>query len=232
MKKIPSKYQPKGFRILHEDQDVIIGNKSPGLLTVGALWEKENTVHNLLNQYVRKGNSRSRACVYVVHRLDQATSGTLIFAKSEEVQQYLKNDWKSTVKTYFAIVHGELKNKSGLIESYLTEDEDYHVHSSKDDSKGVLAQTQYEVLKETGLFSLVKINLLTGKKNQIRVHMAELGHPLVGDLKYGKPSKHKNLALHSASLEFTHPFNKKRILVKSPVPIYFKDLVPFEYEAF
>lgn len=232
MKKIPRKYQPKGFQILLEDRDVIVGNKSPGLLTVGALWEKENTVHNILNQYVRKGNARSRACVFVVHRLDQATSGALIFAKTEEVQQYLKNNWKSTVKTYFAIVHGHLKKKSDTIESFLSEDEDYHVHSSKDSTQGKLAQTQYEVIQETSLYSLVKINLLTGKKNQIRVHMADLGHPIVGDTKYGKSnSKYKNLALHSASLEFTHPFSQKRILVKAKVPDYFKDLVPYTYEG-
>lgn len=232
MKKVPRKYQPKGFHILHEDRDVIVGNKSPGLLTVGAMWEKENTVHNILNQYIRKGNSRSRACVFVVHRLDQATSGALIFAKTEEVQQYLKNNWKSTVKTYYTIVHGHLKKKADTIESYLSEDEDYHVHSSKDSGKGVLAQTQYEVIQETALYSLLKINLLTGKKNQIRVHMAELGHPIVGDVKYGKnTSKFKNLALHSASLEFTHPFNKKRILIKAKVPDYFKELVPFDFDS-
>lgn len=231
MKKVPRKYQPKGFQILHEDRDVIVGNKTPGFLTVGALWEKENTIHNILNLYIRKGNPRSRACVFVVHRLDQATSGALIFAKTEEVQQYLKNNWKSTVKTYYAIVHGHLKKKSDTIESYLHEDEDYVVHSNKDASTGKLAQTQYEVLKETATMSLVKINLLTGKKNQIRVHMAELGHPVVGDSKYGKSnSKFKNLALHSASLEFTHPFNKKRILVKAPVPEYFHELVPFQYD--
>lgn len=232
MKKVPRKYQPKGFHILHEDRDVIVGNKSAGLLTVGALWEKENTVHNLLNQYIRKGNTRSRACVFVVHRLDQATSGALIFAKTEEVQQYLKNNWKSTVKTYYAIVHGHLAKKAGIYESYLTEDDEYHVHSSKDNSKGVLAQTEYEVVKETASFSLVKINLLTGKKNQIRVHMAELGHAIVGDSKYGKnTTRYKNLALHSASLEFTHPFSKKRVLVKAKVPDYFKELVPFDYDG-
>lgn len=230
MRKVPSKYQPKGFRILHEDRDVIVGNKSPGILTVGALWEKENTIHNILNQYVRKGNSRSKACVFVVHRLDQATSGALIFAKTEEVQQFLKNNWKSTIKTYFAIVQGKLQKKADTIESYLSEDEDYHVHSSKDATSGKLAQTQYEVIHETDSLSLVKINLLTGKKNQIRVHMAELGHPVIGDSKYGNvKTKFKNLALHSASLEFTHPFNQKRVLVKASVPAYFHDLIAFEY---
>ncbi|WP_347359431.1 RNA pseudouridine synthase, partial [Bdellovibrio sp.] len=183
--KIPKKYQPKGFEILHEDLDIIVGNKAPGLLTVAAKWERENTVHNLLNQFVRKGNPRSNKCVYVVHRLDQATSGVLIFAKSEKAQQFIKDNWKDNVKTYYAIVHGTLKKKSGTIQSYLSEDEDYVVHSSADSSEGKLAITEYEVLKETDKFSLLKINLLTGKKNQIRVHLSEEGHPIVGDAKYG-----------------------------------------------
>jgi 23S rRNA-/tRNA-specific pseudouridylate synthase len=209
MKKIPRKYQPKGFEILYEDRDVIVGNKAAGLLTVGALWEKENTVHNLLNQYVRKGNPRSRACVFVVHRLDQATTGLLIFAKSEEAQQFLK-----------------LKEKKGRIESFLQEDEDYKVHSSQQADQGKLAITEYEVIREVNSMSLVKINLLTGKKNQIRVHMADLGHPVVGDAKYGKSeTKFKTLALHSESLDFIHPFSQKRILITAPVPEYFSKLL-------
>jgi 23S rRNA-/tRNA-specific pseudouridylate synthase len=167
MKKIPSKYQPKGFRILHEDVDLIVGTKAPGLLTVAANWEKVNTVHNLLNQYVRKGNPRSTKSVFVVHRLDQATSGLLIFAKTEAVQNFLKDNWKTTVKTYYAIVHGRMEKKSGTISSYLTEDDEYVIHSSQDDARGKLAHTEYTVLKENEKFSLIKINLLTGRKNQI-----------------------------------------------------------------
>ncbi|MGZ3772776.1 MAG: RluA family pseudouridine synthase [Pseudobdellovibrionaceae bacterium] len=230
MAKIPKKYQPKGFTILHEDLDLIIGNKAPGILSVAAKWESENTVHGLLNQYVRKGNPRSRKCVYVVHRLDQATSGLLIFAKSEEVQQFLKNNWKTTTKTYYAIVHGHLKEKSGTISSYLAEDENYLVHSSDNSDEGKLALTEYSVLKETPKFSLLKINLLTGKKNQIRVHLAGEGHPIVGDTKYGKPSASpQNLRLHSAEIELTHPHSKKRMSFKAPVPHYFKTLVDYNY---
>jgi tRNA pseudouridine32 synthase/23S rRNA pseudouridine746 synthase/23S rRNA pseudouridine1911/1915/1917 synthase len=183
--KIPKKYQPAGFEILHEDPDLIVGNKAQGILTVAALWEREKTVHNALNQYVRKGNPKSSKCVYVVHRLDQATSGVLVFAKSEKVQQFLKDNWQSTEKTYYAIVHGHLEKKSGLIESYLEEDEDYVVRSTGTSEKGKLARTEYVVVKEVEKLSLVKINLLTGKKNQIRVHFAEAGHPLLGDDKYG-----------------------------------------------
>ena len=189
-------------------------------------------MHGALNQYVRKGNPKSSKCVYVVHRLDQATSGILIFAKTEEVQFFLKKNWKSTTKIYYAIVHGHLKKKSGKIESYLQEDEDYFVHSSSDSKQGKLAQTEYTVLKETAAFSLLQINLLTGKKNQIRVHMAAEGHPLVGDSKYGKSNTtYKNLALHAASIELTHPFSLKRVKFEAQVPGYFKKLVDYNYSG-
>ncbi len=227
--KIPKKYQPYGFEILHEDLDVIVGCKTAGALTVAALFEKDKTVHNALNIYIRKGNTRSQKSAYVVHRLDQWTSGVLIFAKSEQAQQTLKNNWKSTIKHYYAIVHGHINKKSGLIESYLSEDEDYVVHSSKNKNDGKLAQTQYEVVKEIAGYSLVKINLLTGKKNQIRVHFADQGHPLVGDTKYGKDKAAKNMMLHSFSIEFTHPHHGKRLLVQADVPDYFKKLIQFDY---
>ncbi len=229
--KIPKKYQPPGFEILHEDQEVIVGNKKAGYLTVAALWEKDRTIHNALTEYVRKGSPHSKKMIYVVHRLDQATSGILIFVKSEGAMHTLKDNWKSTVKTYYAIVHGKMKKKSGLIESYLSEDDDYVVHSTTDTEKGKLAQTEYTVVKETPFFSVVKVNLLTGKKNQIRVHLADAGHPVVGDSKYGKdkPDKNKNLMLHSFALEFTHPFNRKRLRVQADVPDYFKNLVDYKY---
>ncbi len=228
---IAKKHQPPGFEILHEDPDLIVGNKSAGFLTVAALWEKTNTIHNALTTYVRKGSPHSKKNIYVVHRLDQATSGVLVFAKNENTQSYLKHHWKSTEKNYYAIVHGKMAQKSGLISSYLSEDEDYVVHSHADAEKGKLAQTEYAVVKETAFFSVVKINLITGKKNQIRVHFADAGHPVVGDDKYGKDSttKHKNLMLHSFSLVLTHPFDQKRLRVQSDVPDYFKRLVDYKY---
>jgi RluA family pseudouridine synthase len=228
--KIPKKYRPKGFDILYEDQDLIIGNKAAGYLTVAALWEKENTIHGILNSYIRKGNARSQKSVYVVHRLDQATSGVLMFAKTPEVQDFMKDNWKTTVKNYYAVVRGHLEKKHDTISSYLVEDEDYVVSSTTDTERGKLAMTEYTVLKEDKQVSLLKINLLTGKKNQIRVHMAELGHPIVGDAKYGKEkSARPNLLLHSHSIEFTHPFSKKRIAIQAPVPDYFRRAIDFAF---
>lgn len=228
-KKVPKKYHPKGYEFLYEDRDLMVGNKAAGFLTVAALWNQDNSLHQILNRYVQKGDSRSRKTVFVVHRLDQATTGVLIFAKSEAVQTFLKDNWADTKKTYLAIATGKFAKKSGLIESYLEEDEDYVVHANSQ-GKGKLARTEYEVLAESTNYSLVKINLLTGRKNQIRVHLSELGHPIAGDAKYGdKNTKFKTMALHAESIEFTHPFSKKRVLVKAKVPEFFRKLVPFEY---
>ena len=229
---IPKKYQPRGFLILHEDQDLLVGIKSAGFLTVAAAWDKDNSVHAALREYVRKGNARSTKEIFVVHRLDQATSGLLVFAKSLRVQTFLKDNWKATVKIYFTIVHGQLKMKKGRIESYLAEDEDYMVRSTDDSLEGRLAQTEYEVLQESKTHSLIKINLLTGRKNQIRVHMADLGHPVVGDSKYASggvkaPGKViREIALHACSLEFTHPHTKERYRFEAPVPELFHRLMP------
>lgn len=225
--KIPARYQPKGFRIVYEDADLIVGEKSPGLLTVAAAWERVNTVHHALNLYVRKGNSKSHKSVFVVHRLDQATSGLLIFAKSEAVCQKLKNDWKNVRKTYLTVVHGRLKTSCGEISSFLQEDEDYMVHVTAQDDKAKLAITRYSVLAFTHLFSLVKIDLVTGRKNQIRVHMAAEGHPVVGDGKYGPTAKkNSRLALHSHSIAFSHPVTGESMFFESRVPDYFYQLVP------
>lgn len=227
---IPKKYQPRGFEILHEDLDLIIVNKYPGTLSVAALWEKEKTVQGFLNTYLQKGNARSNKIIYVVHRLDQATSGVLIFAKSEKTQNFLKDNWPSTVKHYYTIVHGHLDKKEGLIESYLQEDDDYVVKSTGDSQKGKLARTEYKVVKEIDGFSLLKINLLTGKKNQIRVHLSEAGHPIAGDVKYGKKeTRIKELMLHSFSIEFAHPFTKERVRIQAPVPAHFKKLIDTNY---
>jgi RluA family pseudouridine synthase len=225
-KKVPKRYQPKGFDILYEDRDVIVGNKAPGFLTVSAKWNRENTVHSALNSYVRKGNSKSRKVVYVVHRLDQDTSGVLIFAKTPESQAFLKDHWQDTKKAYYAVVHGRLAQKTGILSSYLVEDDEYVMHSTENSREGKLAHTAYSVIKETDKFSLVKIDLLTGRKNQIRVHFADAGHPLVGDEKYGRSdTRHRRLALHAQAISFLHPFHRKRMNFETDIPEYFHTLM-------
>ena len=158
----------------------------------------------------------------MVHRLDRETSGVLVFAKTYKVKENLRQQWGSVTKKYLAVVHGVLTKKSGAITSYLVENDDYEVSSVKDPTKGHLAKTKFRVLKESKRFSLLEIELLTGKKNQIRVHLSENGHPIVNDDKYGNQSKIEGrLALHSRSLTFNHPYTGKRLTFEAKVPDYF-----------
>lgn len=223
MKPIPYRHRPKGLTILYEDRDIIVIDKSAGLLTVKAMYEKERTAHHILTNYIRKGSFKSKKQLFVVHRLDRDTSGVLIFAKSIEAKENLKLQWKNVRKKYAAVVHGVLKEKNGTITSYLAENEDYEVFSVRDSRKGELAITRYQVIKEAKKFSLLEIELLTGKKNQIRVHFSEKGHPIVGDNKYGKKGEPKSrLALHSHHLTFRHPHSGKELTFEAELPGFFK----------
>ena len=143
------KRQPRGLPILHEDQDILVVAKPAGLLTIGTDREKSRTAHYLLNDYVRKGDPKSRHRVYVVHRLDKDTSGILLFAKSEQAKQFLQEHWQETNKHYLAIVHGRLTPKEGTITSYLAENAAQKVYSTPDPAKGKLSQTAYKVLQES-----------------------------------------------------------------------------------
>lgn len=221
----PKKYQPSGLTILYEDQEIIVVDKAPGLLTIGTDREKERSAHFLLNEYVMKGNSRSKNRVYVVHRLDRETSGILVFAKNEQSKTFLQENWKNFGKKYLAVVHGKLKYKQGEYSSYLTENKAFRVYSTKDIVAGKLARTGFKVLKENTALSLLEIELFTGRKHQIRVHLSEKGHPVLGDKMYGTPEKGpQRLALHSFSLRITHPFKKKEMTFETVVPAYFEGL--------
>lgn len=223
IKPIPYRHRPKGLTILYEDRDIIVIDKSAGLLTVKAMYEKEKTAHHILTNYIRKGSFKSKKQLFVVHRLDRDTSGVLIFAKSIEAKENLKLQWKNVRKKYAAVVHGVLKEKNGTITTYLAENEDYEVFSVRDSRKGELAITRYQVIKEAKKFSLLEIELLTGKKNQIRVHFSEKGHPIVGDNKYGKKGEPKSrLALHSHHLTFRHPHSGKELTFEAELPGFFK----------
>jgi len=230
-KKLPNKnpkdkYQPKGLPILYEDKDILVVNKVAGMLTIGTDREKEKTAHFILNQYVKKGNPRSRERIFIVHRLDRDTSGILVFAKHERAKFFLQDNWQDFSKKYYTIVHGILSPKEGEITSYLTENAAYRVYSVSDPAKGKFSKTGYKVLKESDKYTLLEINLFTGRKNQIRVHMAEMGHPVLGDSAYGKADKTvKNLALHSASLTLIHPFTRKEMNFKTGIPPFFKTLI-------
>ena len=225
-KHLPGKYLPRGLEILYEDRDILVVDKPAGLLTMGTETNKSKTAYYILTDYVRKGSLKSRNRIFIVHRLDQSASGVLIFAKSEEAKLHLQAQWKDTEKRYVAVVYGHLAQKEGIITSYLSENKAYVVYSTRDVKKGKLAHTAYKVLKETKQFSLLEINLLTGRKNQIRVHMADKGHPIVGDRKYGKPKDaYRRLALHSKSISFKHPTSGERMTFEAKVPRYFNELI-------
>jgi RluA family pseudouridine synthase len=220
------RHLPRGLEILYEDNEILVVDKPAGLLTVGTATDKLRTACCFLTDYVRKGAAKSRKQVFTVHRLDQSTSGVLIFAKSFAVKEVLQNQWKDIKKKYVAVVHGQMAKKEGVITSYLAENKAYVVYSTTDATKGKLAHTGYKVIKETKLFSLLEIDLLTGKKNQIRVHLADKGHPIVGDRKYGKAKDgYKRLALHAKSVAFKHPVTQKQIIVESQTPNYFFSLM-------
>ncbi|WP_306537374.1 RluA family pseudouridine synthase [Geobacter sp.] len=225
-KRPQTRHHPKGLTILYEDKDVIVVEKPCGLLTIGTDRDKSRTVHTILNEYVRKGDPRSRNRVYIVHHLDRDTSGILILAKSEAAKMYLQEHWQDTDKRYLTVVHGRLAVKAGTISSCLAENSALKVYSTPDAAQGKLSHTEYAVIKEAKGFSLLEIHLLTGRKHQIRVHLSEMGNPVVGDRKYGKGNEaHGNLALHARSLSFTHPVSGKRLTFETPIPDYFTRLV-------
>lgn len=225
-KRPAAKYQPKGLPLLYEDKDIIVVEKPGGLLTMGTERDKSRTAHTILNDYVRKGDPRSRNRIYIVHRLDRETSGILIFAKSEAAKTFLQGNWQETDKRYLTIVYGTLTPKTGTISSYLTENSAFTVYSTPDQGAGKLSHTEYTVLKESKGFTLLEIHLLTGRKHQIRVHLSEKGHPVVGDKKYGKGNDPYNtLALHAKSISFTHPVNGRRLTFETAIPEFFTRLV-------
>ena len=209
--------------ILYEDRDIIVVDKPAGLLTMGSETDRTRTAYFMLTDYVRKGCAKSRNRIFIVHRLDKETSGVIVFAKTIEAKRFLQENWDKTQKKYFAVVHGECKKDSDTISTYLAENSARVVYSTHDPARGKLSHTAYTTLKRTKDFSLLEIVLLTGRKNQIRVHLAGIGHPVVGDTKYGrKDTEHKRLSLHAWTLELEHPFSKEKCVFEAPLPAYFK----------
>ena len=221
-----NRFWREGSCILYEDRDILVVDKPAGLLTVGTDKDKSRTAYFVLTDYVRKGSARSRNRVFIVHRLDRETSGVLIFAKSEEAKLRLQGQWPETEKKYLAVVHGKFKRRSETITTYLAENKAHVVYSTPDPARGKLSHTAYRVLKQTKDFALLEVDLLTGRKNQIRVHLAGIGHPIVGDRKYGKrDASHAHLALHAGTISFKHPFSGKHLAFSANMPRDFSKLV-------
>jgi len=225
-KRLPKRHWPKGVVIIHEDSDILVVEKPPGLLTIGTDRVGSNTLYHKLTNYVRKENPKSRARVFIVHRLDREASGILVFARHEQAKSCLQGQWQKVEKTYLAVVHGKVTPKAETITSYLAENRAYVVYSTIDARKGKLSRTAYNVLREGNSLSLLEIDLLTGRKHQIRVHLAEKGHPIVGDKKYGNANRtHKRLALHATALSFNHPSGGERVTFETKTPKYFAELM-------
>jgi RluA family pseudouridine synthase len=216
----------RGLVIIYEDQDILVVDKPSGLLTMGNDRDKSRTAYFILTNYVRRGRPRARDRIFIVHRLDREASGILIFAKTEQAKFRLQDQWNETEKKYLAVVHGKCKIKSQTISTYLAENKAQVVYSTTDTSKGKLSHTAYKVLRQTKDFALLEIDLLTGRKNQIRVHLAGIGHPIVGDEKYGKGGgSYSHLALHAQSISFKHPASGEVLTFAAKVPGYFGKLV-------
>jgi len=204
--------------ILYEDEYIIAVNKPSGLLTVSTDKIKDKTLFREVSDYVKKSSKNNK--IFIVNRIDKDTSGIVVFAKSERVKEILQSKWNDIVKIrkYIAVVEGVTLEK-GTIKSYLSENKEHIVYSSK---SGKLAITNYERIKHNNNYSMLNVYLSTGRKNQIRVHMKDIGHPVVGDSKYGNKNSIVNrLMLHSEYIEFENPINNKIIKISCPYPIEF-----------
>lgn len=224
--KIKSKKLKHDLNIIYEDEDIIVINKPAGLLTIATAKEKEYTLYHFVMDYVKDKDKHNK--IFIIHRLDKETSGIVVFAKNQKTKNLFQNTWDKNIlfRGYYAIVEGNLKEKEGTIKSYLTENSEYIVYSTNNKKEGKLAVTKYKVVKENKNYSLLDINILTGRKNQIRVHLKENGNVIVGDKKYGSNNNSINrMALHAYKLELIDPRSNKKITFKSSMPTIFNKLV-------
>ncbi len=216
----------RNMRLLYEDEHLIVIDKNAGLLSMASDNEKYLTAYNILSTYIKSQKPSNR--IFIVHRLDRDTSGLMMFARSEKVQSLLQRDWKRivTARTYVALVEGEVTGPEGIVKSYIYESKALVMHSTPDPKRGELAITRFRLLKSGKEYSLLEIILETGKKNQIRLHMQEIGHSIAGDKKYGaKSNPIGRLGLHASVLAFIHPVTGREMRFESKVPAKFRRMV-------
>ena len=224
--KIKGNNYNKDINILYEDEDIIVINKPAGLLTIATEKEKEYTLYHFVMNYVKNKDKHNK--IFIIHRLDRETSGIVIFAKNQKTKNIFQNSWEKNIlyRGYYAIVEGAVSKKEGTIKSYLTENNSYMVYSTNNKNDGKLAITDYKVVKENDKYSLLEVNIKTGRKNQIRVHLKENGNVIVGDKKYGsKINPINRMALHAYKLEFIDPRNNKKLSFKTEMPTLFKKII-------
>lgn len=212
-------FNNRRLKIVYEDDDIIVVEKGYGLLSMGNDKKPDNTAYSILRDYVKWTNPLNK--IFIVHRLDRDTSGLMMFAKSMEAKEKMQHNWNNMVlnRVYVAVVEGEPAEKEDTVKSYLVENSRYEVYSTDDPKKGQLAVTRYRTIQTNGKYSLLELELDTGRKNQIRVHMHDLGHPISGDTKYGaEKSPLHRLALHAKTLRFIHPITRQIMDFSSRVP--------------
>ena len=214
------------LKIVYEDDDIIVVNKGYGLLSMGTDKIKEGTAYSILRDYLKWKDPRNK--LFIVHRLDRDTSGLMVFAKSVEDKNRLQHNWNNMVisRKYLAVVEGKPEPEEGVVRSYLAENSRFEVYSTDKPEEGQLAITRYKTLRSRNGYSLMEVSLDTGRKNQIRVHMKDLGHPIAGDRRYGaKSSPIHRMALHAQTLRFVHPMTRKDMNFSTPVPASFAKMV-------
>ncbi len=207
------------MNIIYEDKELLVVDKESGLLTIATDKEKNRTLYREASDYVKKQFARNK--IFIVHRLDKDTSGLVIFSKNQNKKIEIQNIWENVTREYICVVEGKLPNKKGTLTNYLIEDKTHNVYITKDKRRGKLAITEYEVLETSRAYSLVKINIKTGRKNQIRVQLSNLGNPILGDKKYGSKSNpirrmclhayHINFKLKNREYDFITPYPKEFI---------------------
>ncbi len=213
------------LRIVYEDAYLIVVDKREGLLSIATDREKERTAYSILTEYVKRSARQHR--IFIVHRLDKDTSGLMVFAKDEKTKRKLQENWETLVtdRRYVAVVSGSLEKNKGTVVSWLKDNQAFVTYSSPLDNGGYKAVTHYQVVKRTDEYTLVELRLETGRKNQIRVHMQDLKHPVVGDVKYGDGhSPIGRLALHAFKLHFYHPVTREFMRFETPYPTAFLNL--------
>jgi 23S rRNA pseudouridine1911/1915/1917 synthase len=213
-----------GLKIIHLDDAVVVVDKPTGLLSMGSEGEKERTAHRLLNEYLKTLTRSRLQQAFIVHRLDRETSGLMVFARNQSAQTILQQNWKKVAKRYLAVVEGSPADRQGTLKDHLVESNSFMVH--RVDKGGELAITHYRVLRRHGDKSLIELTLETGRKNQLRVQLAALGHPIIGDRKYGASTDPaRRLALHSCELKFRHPVSGASMEFHSGLPAQLKHLL-------
>ncbi|MGS0763074.1 RluA family pseudouridine synthase [Syntrophomonas curvata] len=215
----------RGPRILYEDESIIVIDKPAGLLSMASDKEKERTAYRQLTDYVRLKDPEKR--IFIVHRLDRDTSGVMLFAKSEAIKRSLQDNWKEVVvdRAYVAVVEGQVDKTEDVVRSWLKETKTRLVYSSSNPGDGQEAVTRYKVLQAGARYSLLEIRLETGRKNQIRVHMKDMGHSIIGDKKYGAVTNPiGRVGLHAHILSFYHPVSGELMRFETEVPKKFTGL--------